>query len=51
MDRHLGLGRLCRRTTQREHALQHLTTAATMYREMDTGFWLERAEAERRELG
>jgi hypothetical protein len=26
-------------------AKEHLTTAATMYREMGMSFWLERAEA------
>jgi hypothetical protein len=26
-------------------APEHLTTAATMYREMDMTFWLEKAEA------
>ena len=26
-----------------EHAREHLTTATTMYREMDMGFWLEQA--------
>jgi hypothetical protein len=25
--------------------LEHLNTAATMYREMDMGFWLEKADA------
>jgi hypothetical protein len=34
------------RTGQREQARQHLTTATSMYREMDMRFWLERAEAE-----
>ena len=29
-----------------EQAREHLTTAATMYREMDMRFWLEQAEAE-----
>ena len=43
---HLGLGRLYRRTAKREQAREHLTTATTMYREMDMGFWLEQAEAE-----
>ena len=43
---HLGLGTLYRRTGQREHAQQHITTAATMYREMDMDFWLDKAEAE-----
>jgi hypothetical protein len=27
-------------------AREHLTAAATMYREMGMGFWLEKAEAE-----
>ena len=27
-------------------AQEHLTTATTMYREMDMRFWLEKAEAE-----
>ena len=31
---HLGLGKLYRRTSQREQAHEHLTTATTMYREM-----------------
>jgi class 3 adenylate cyclase/tetratricopeptide (TPR) repeat protein len=43
---HLGLGKLYRRTAKREKAREHLTTATTMYREMDMRFWLERAEAE-----
>jgi hypothetical protein len=43
---HLGLSRLYRRTGQREQAQEHLTTAMTMYREMDMRFWLEQAEAE-----
>ena len=30
---------------------EHLTTATTMYREMDMRFWLEQAEAESMELG
>jgi hypothetical protein len=29
---------------------EHLTTATTMYREMDIRFWLEQAETELREL-
>jgi class 3 adenylate cyclase/tetratricopeptide (TPR) repeat protein len=45
---HLGLGKLYRRTGQREQAQEHLTTATTMYREMDMRFWLEQAEAETR---
>ena len=47
---HLGLGKLYRRTGQREQAREHLTLATTMYREMDMRFWLEQAEAELREL-
>ena len=48
---HLGLGKLYRRTGKREQAQEHLTTATTMYREMDMRFWLEQAEAEIRQLG
>jgi class 3 adenylate cyclase/tetratricopeptide (TPR) repeat protein len=48
---HLGLGKLYRRTGKREQARDHLTTAATMYREMDMRFWLEQTEAESMELG
>jgi tetratricopeptide (TPR) repeat protein len=40
----LGLGRLYQRTDKREQAHEHLTTATTMYREMDMRFWLEKAE-------
>ena len=47
---HLGLGKLSRRTGQREQAQAYLTTATTMYREMDMRFWLEQAEAEMRPL-
>ena len=43
---HLGLGKLARRTGQREQARDHLTTATTMYREMGMTYWLEQAEAE-----
>ncbi len=43
---HLGLGRLYRRTGRPEQVQEHLTTAATMYREMDMRFWLEQADAE-----
>jgi len=45
---HLGLGKLCRRTGQGEQAHEHLTTAATMYREMNMHFWLEELEADMR---
>jgi class 3 adenylate cyclase/tetratricopeptide (TPR) repeat protein len=43
---HLGLGKLYRRTDQREQAREHLTSATAMYREMDMRFWLAQAEAE-----
>jgi class 3 adenylate cyclase/tetratricopeptide (TPR) repeat protein len=43
---HLGLGKLYRRAGDAEKAEEHLTTAATMYREMGMTFWLEKAEAE-----
>jgi tetratricopeptide (TPR) repeat protein len=43
---HLGLGKLYRRTGNPEEAREHLTTATTMYREMDMRFYLEQAEAE-----
>ena len=39
-----------RRTGKREQAREHLATATTMYREMDMRFWLEKAEAEMREV-
>ncbi len=42
---HLGLGQLYRRTRDSAKAKEHLTTAATMYREMGMNFWLEKAEA------
>jgi tetratricopeptide (TPR) repeat protein len=41
---HLGLGKLYRRTGDDAKASQHLSTATTMYREMDMGFWLAQAE-------
>jgi len=43
---HFGLGKLYRRTGQREQAQEHLTTATTMYREMGMTYWLEKAETE-----
>jgi class 3 adenylate cyclase/tetratricopeptide (TPR) repeat protein len=47
---HLGLGKLYRRTGKGEQARDHLTTATTMYREMDMRFWLEQAEQEIRQI-
>jgi class 3 adenylate cyclase/tetratricopeptide (TPR) repeat protein len=43
---HLGLGKLYKRTGKREQAREHLTTATTMYGEMDMRFWLEQVERE-----
>jgi len=40
---HFGLGKFYRRTGKREQALEHLTTATTMYREMGMTYWLEKA--------
>jgi tetratricopeptide (TPR) repeat protein len=48
---HLGLGKLYRRTGKRQQAKEHLTTATTMMREMEMGLWLEKAEAELKEVG
>ena len=47
---HLGLAKLFRRTGQRDQAHEHLTTATTLYREMDMRFWLEQAEVEMKAL-
>jgi tetratricopeptide (TPR) repeat protein len=44
---HLALGKLFHRTGDRAKAAEQLTIAATMYRDMDMGFWREKAEAER----
>jgi hypothetical protein len=48
---HLGLGKLDRSVGKQPEAQEQLTTATTMYREMDMRFWLEQAEAEIRTLG
>jgi tetratricopeptide (TPR) repeat protein len=42
---HLGLGKLYRRIGETEHAHENLTTATTMYGEMEMGFWLEQGNA------
>jgi class 3 adenylate cyclase len=47
---HLGLGKLYSRTGKHEQAQEHLTTAATMYREMEMTYWLEMAAAELKAL-
>jgi hypothetical protein len=43
---HLGLGKLYRRTDNREQAREHLATATAMYQEMGMTYWREKAEAE-----
>jgi tetratricopeptide (TPR) repeat protein len=43
---HLDLGTLLRMTGKSGDAREHLNTAATLYREMDMPFWLQKAEAE-----
>ena len=47
---HVGLGKLYRRTGNIEKAKLHLTNGVAMMREMEMGLWLERAEAELKEL-
>src|SRR5262249_39084283 len=42
----LGLGKLCRQTSDPAKVDEHLTTGAAMYRAMGMTFWLEKAEAE-----
>jgi tetratricopeptide (TPR) repeat protein len=48
---HVGMGKLYQRIGSRQQAEEHLTTATTMMREMEMGLWLEKAEAELKELG
>ena len=40
---HFGLGKLYRRIGKLEEARENLTVAATMYREMEMDFWLQRS--------
>jgi hypothetical protein len=47
---HLSVGRFYRRTGAEAEAREHLGTATRMFEEMHMRFWLERAEAETREL-
>jgi class 3 adenylate cyclase/tetratricopeptide (TPR) repeat protein len=47
---HLGLGKFYRSAGKREQAQAHVATATTMYRDMGMTYWLERAEAEIRQL-
>ena len=46
---HLGFGNL-RRTGKQAQAQEHLATATTMYREMGMTYWLEKAEADMKQL-
>jgi len=48
---HLGLGQLCRRTGKPEHAREHFTMAADLFREMDMPFWLDHGETDLRHSG
>jgi tetratricopeptide (TPR) repeat protein len=48
---HLGLGKLYQRTGDGAKTQEYLTTAATMYRKMDMGFWLAQAEGALKEPG
>jgi hypothetical protein len=48
---HLGLGRLYRRTGEREQAQEHLTTATAIYGEMGMTYWLEKLEKSMSALG
>jgi tetratricopeptide (TPR) repeat protein len=48
---HLDLGKLYQLTGERERAHEHLIAATTMYRDMSMEFWLQKAEAEMRQLG
>ena len=47
---HFGLGRLERRS-RRKQAREHITTATTMYREMDMQFWLQQTAATLDDVG
>jgi tetratricopeptide (TPR) repeat protein len=47
---HLHLGTLSRKTAQHMQAREHLTTAMTMYREMNMRHWGDEAKTEMREL-
>jgi class 3 adenylate cyclase/tetratricopeptide (TPR) repeat protein len=42
---HLGLGKLYRRKGDQTRGEEHLTSATTMYREMDMGFFVAQADA------
>jgi class 3 adenylate cyclase/tetratricopeptide (TPR) repeat protein len=48
---HVGLGKLYRRSGDSRLAKEHLNKSVAMMREMQMGLWLEKAEAELKELG
>jgi tetratricopeptide (TPR) repeat protein len=48
---HVGLGKMYRRSGDLRRAKEHLNNGVSMMREMEMGLWLERAEAELKELG
>ncbi len=48
---HVGLEKLYRRSGNNEKAKAHLTNGVAMMREMEMRLWLEKAEAELKELG
>ena len=48
---HFGLGKLYLRTGKQDQAREHLTTATTLYREMNMTFWLGQVGAAMLELG
>jgi class 3 adenylate cyclase/tetratricopeptide (TPR) repeat protein len=47
---HLGLGAVYRRAGSRQEAGEHLTTAETLFGEMEMRYWVTQAEAELKEL-
>jgi predicted ATPase len=48
---HVGLGKLYRRSGDLQLVKKHLNHGVAMMREMEMGIWLEKAEAELKELG
>jgi hypothetical protein len=47
---HLGLGELYWRSSNFRLAKEHLNNCVTLMREMEMGLWLDRAEAELKEV-
>jgi hypothetical protein len=48
---HVGLGKLYRRSGDLRLAKEHLYRGVALMREMEMGLWLDRAEAELKEVG